>query len=86
MGIMAGLPLDLHWRHVFGAGLVGGVGFTMSIFIANLAFPDDAGVIAVSKMAIIAASVAAGFLGHLWLRYPATWKTGAAATFGRPAH
>ena len=31
------LPLDLAWRHVIGAGLLGGIGFTMSIFIANLA-------------------------------------------------
>ncbi len=29
------LPLDLNWRHVFGAGLLGGIGFTMSIFITN---------------------------------------------------
>ena len=32
------LPLDLNWRHIFGAGLLGGIGFTMSIFITNLAF------------------------------------------------
>ncbi|MGV3591438.1 MAG: Na+/H+ antiporter NhaA, partial [Gammaproteobacteria bacterium] len=36
------LPLDLGWRHVIGAGLLGGIGFTMSIFIANLAFPGAA--------------------------------------------
>ena len=32
------LPLDLAWRHIVGAGLLGGIGFTMSIFITNLAF------------------------------------------------
>ena len=32
------LPLDLNWKHIFGAGLLGGIGFTMSIFITNLAF------------------------------------------------
>jgi NhaA family Na+:H+ antiporter len=32
------LPLDLSWRHIFGAGLLGGIGFTMSRFITNLAF------------------------------------------------
>src|SRR5690606_16012692 len=35
------LPLDLRWRHVFGAGLLGGIGFTMSIFITNLAFVEQ---------------------------------------------
>jgi Na+:H+ antiporter, NhaA family len=72
LGVLSGLchlPLDLQWRHVFGAGLVGGIGFTMSIFIANLAYPNDAGLVTESKMAIIAASLAAGILGYLWLRY-----------------
>ena len=36
------LPLDLNWRHIFGAGLLGGIGFTMSIFITNLAFVGNA--------------------------------------------
>ena len=39
------LPADLRWRHVIGAGLLGGIGFTMSIFITNLAFSDDAALI-----------------------------------------
>ena len=65
------LPADLNWRHVFGAGVLGGIGFTMSIFIANLAFPGDAQTIDASKIAILAASLAAGTLGYLWLRrYP----------------
>lgn len=68
------LPLDLRWRHVFGAGLLGGIGFTMSTFITNLAFVGDAGVINDSKMAIMLASLTAGTLGYLWLKL-----------FGRPA-
>ncbi len=32
------LPLDLAWRHIFGAGLLGGIGFTMSLFVTSLAF------------------------------------------------
>ena len=51
------LPLDLAWRHVLGAGLLGGIGFTMSIFITNLAFIGDADVIDASKMAILIASL-----------------------------
>ncbi len=62
------LPLDLNWRHVFGAGLLGGIGFTMSIFITNLAFAGEAQVINASKMAILLASLAAGTAGFLWLK------------------
>src|SRR3546814_761134 len=43
------LPLDLRWRHVFGAGLLGGIGFTMSIFITNLAFVGEPEVINASR-------------------------------------
>jgi NhaA family Na+:H+ antiporter len=62
------LPLDLNWRHVFGAGLLGGIGFTMSIFITNLAFAGNADEINVSKMAILVASLTAGVAGFLWLK------------------
>ena len=62
------LPVDLNWRHVFGAGLLGGIGFTMSIFITNLAFAGMSETINASKMAIVVASVAAGTIGCLWLR------------------
>jgi len=62
------LPLDLNWKHVFGAGLLGGIGFTMSIFITNLAFAGDAAVINASKMAILLASITAGTLGFIWLK------------------
>ena len=62
------LPSDLLWRHVFGAGCLGGIGFTMSIFITNLAFAGDAVAINGSKMAILAASFAAGVVGFLWLQ------------------
>ncbi|HZW11821.1 MAG TPA: Na+/H+ antiporter NhaA [Noviherbaspirillum sp.] len=62
------LPLDLQWRHVFGAGLLGGIGFTMSIFITNLAFTGDADLINASKMAILLASLTAGVAGFAWLK------------------
>lgn len=62
------LPLDLNWRHVFGAGLLGGIGFTMSIFITNLAFVGNAATINASKMAILLASLTAGTIGFLWLK------------------
>lgn len=62
------LPLDLNWRHIFGAGLLGGIGFTMSIFITNLAFTSQADMIIASKMAILLASLTAGIIGLLWLQ------------------
>jgi len=62
------LPLDLNWRHVCGAGLLGGIGFTMSIFITNLAFTGNAAAINASKMAILFASLTAGTVGFVWLK------------------
>jgi NhaA family Na+:H+ antiporter len=62
------LPLDLNWKHVFGAGLLGGIGFTMSIFITNLAFAGESEAINASKMAILLASLTAGTGGFLWLK------------------
>ncbi|HEX5733921.1 MAG TPA: Na+/H+ antiporter NhaA [Blastocatellia bacterium] len=62
------LPLDLNWKHVFGAGLLGGIGFTMSIFITNLAFVGQPDVINASKMAILLSSMTAGLIGFLWLK------------------
>ena len=62
------LPLDLNWRHVFGAGILGGIGYTMSIFITNLAFAGNAETINASKMAILLASLTTGIVGFLWLQ------------------
>jgi NhaA family Na+:H+ antiporter len=49
--------------------MLGGIGFTMSIFIANLAFPGQAEIVNDSKMAILSASLIAGVLGYGWLRW-----------------
>jgi NhaA family Na+:H+ antiporter len=68
-GIAAGwysLPHGLTWKHILGAGFLGGIGFTMSIFITLLAF-DNQEFIEQSKMAIIVASLVSGVVGFLWL-------------------
>lgn len=65
---MCRLPADLTWSHMIGAGILGGIGFTMSIFIANLAFSGNPETINASKMAVLLASLAAGICGFLWLR------------------
>lgn len=68
------LPNDLAWRHVFGAGALAGIGFTMSIFITNLAFVGAGDLVNDSKMAILIASILSGIIGFVWLKlrgYPA---------------
>ena len=62
------LPSELNWRHIFGAGVLGGIGFTMSVFITNLAFAGNAEAINASKIVILMASLTAGVLGYLWLQ------------------
>lgn len=63
------LPKDLKWKNILGAGMLGGIGFTMSIFITLLAFNEDGEeVITYSKIAILIASFTAGILGYLWLK------------------
>lgn len=63
------LPPGLNWQHMIGAGAVGGIGFTMSIFITNLAFAGNAEAINASKMATLVGSVVAAIVGTLWLRW-----------------
>ncbi|MEO5684503.1 MAG: Na+/H+ antiporter NhaA [Chitinophagaceae bacterium] len=64
---IASLAQELNWGHLLGVSLLGGIGFTMSIFITNLAFNDPA-VITASKMSILLASVAAAVLGLFILK------------------
>lgn len=61
------LPEAVRWHHLLGAGILGGIGFTMSIFITNLAFSAQPDVINASKIAILMASLVAGGLGFLCL-------------------
>ncbi len=67
LGGLCRLPQEIGWRHLFGAGILGGIGFTMSIFITNLAFPNDPGEVNAAKMAILLASLTAGVTGLAWL-------------------
>lgn len=63
---LASLPPGMNFRHMLGAGFLGGIGFTMSIFITILAF-DEQSVIDESKVAIMIASLLAGTVGYLIL-------------------
>ncbi len=64
---LSAIPSDLKWKNIFGAGLLGGIGFTMSIFITLLAF-DKTEIINSSKIAILIASLIAGIIGYFWLK------------------
>ncbi len=61
------LPHDLNWRNILGIGFLGGIGFTMSIFITLLAF-DNLGLVTTSKIAILFGSCLAGFIGFIVLK------------------
>ncbi len=63
---MADLPFGADWRHVAGMGALGGIGFTMALFIAALAFGEGEKLEA-AKLGILAGSLAAGLLGWLLL-------------------
>jgi NhaA family Na+:H+ antiporter len=60
-------PADASWRMVHGTGWLGGIGFTMSLFIAGLAF-DDPALLTQAKLGILLASFAAGTVGWILLR------------------
>ena len=61
------LPTDVNFKQIFGVGLLGGIGFTMSIFITNLAFANSPDVVNSAKMAILMGSLISGILGFIWL-------------------
>jgi NhaA family Na+:H+ antiporter len=64
---LSSLPSDLNWRNIIGIGFLGGIGFTMSIFIALLAF-DMQDTIITSKIAIFVGSIISAIIGLVWLR------------------
>jgi NhaA family Na+:H+ antiporter len=60
------LPEDVLWKHIAGVGILGGIGFTMSIFISNLAFKDS-GIIQSSKITVLISSGIACIIGLIVL-------------------
>lgn len=63
------LPGSMRFSHVVGLSFLGGIGFTMSIFISELGFSGQHESLIVAKTAIIIASLIAGTGGYLWFRY-----------------
>lgn len=64
---LAGLPSASTWKQLIGIGFLGGIGYTMSIFIALLAF-DDISLQSFSKAAILCASLLSGIVGFILLK------------------
>lgn len=60
------LPAGAHWGHIVGVGILGGIGFTMSIFISLLSF-NDVALQSISKIAVLSASTIAGIAGYIAL-------------------
>jgi NhaA family Na+:H+ antiporter len=73
------LPPGMKWPHIVGAGVMAGVGFTMSLFIANLAFRAEL-LEAEAKLAVLITSAVAGVAGYVYLR----WATRDAAPQPEP--
>ncbi len=65
---IAELPRGVNWNHIYGVALLAGVGFTMSLFISELAFSDD-NIIYVAKIGILITSIIAGVSGFLFLKF-----------------
>jgi len=73
---LTSLPHGLNFKHIIGVALMGGIGFTMSIFIAELGFAHSAEDLLMAKTGILLASVLAGVSGFLWLLFTAEKSQG----------
>lgn len=65
---IARYPDGMDFRSMLGLGLLCGVGFTMSLFIASLAFSDDGNLFQFAVLGVLCASLVAALTGYLWLR------------------
>jgi NhaA family Na+:H+ antiporter len=82
---LAELPPEVRFSQIIGIALLAGVGFTMSIFIANLAFPDQAHLLDAAKTGILIGSFLAGISGYLVLRFTGKHKNGPPKTMHQRA-
>lgn len=73
---IAELPEDLNFFQISGIAILAGVGFTMSIFIANLAFANNVVFVDSAKVGILIGSVVSGIVGYLVLRFTGASKKG----------
>jgi Na+:H+ antiporter, NhaA family len=64
---ISSMPSQAGWAHIVGVGMLGGIGFTMSVFIALLSFPGQQLILSEAKFSILTGSVLSGILGYLML-------------------
>ena len=69
------MPQGVTWLHIYGAGWLAGIGFTMSLFISDLAFTDSP-LLDVAKVGILTASLIAGVVGWSIIRRASAPQTG----------
>ena len=66
---IADLSRGVNWKHIYGVSLLAGIGFSMSLFIANLAFREGDPDLPSAKIGILTASFLSGIAGYLVLRF-----------------
>jgi NhaA family Na+:H+ antiporter len=64
---LGSLPEGVNWKKIYAAGILAGIGFTMSLFIAGLAFTDES-LIELSKIGVLCGSLLSGIIGYLLLK------------------
>lgn len=65
---LSALPDNVNWKHILGTGMLGGIGFTMSLFISNLAYENNIILINQSKLGILIGSFVAAIIGFMYLK------------------
>lgn len=65
---LASLPAGMRWSHVVGVGALGGIGFTMSLFVAELAYSSQAQYLNTAKAGVLMGSLISGLLGYTYIR------------------
>jgi NhaA family Na+:H+ antiporter len=65
---IASLPQEVRWSHIFGGAMLGGIGFTMSLFLADLSFSDPQ-ILNYSRIAILVGSVLSALVGMSYLAF-----------------
>jgi NhaA family Na+:H+ antiporter len=78
------LPEGVSWTQIYGAALLAGIGFTMSLFIGTLAFPDAEHAAAV-RLGVLSGSILSGLAGYTILRFSAVPAKSAHAAAPHPA-